>query len=141
MTKRRLLRWSLLLITLAAFAVWLEPTRVVWGWLRGEAFYQGRPTSWWRHRLSNFKVVPIAHIDESGVKEMRNVMVYDRPKRFYDWFASTVLRLDLEADFKAWDLDIVMDGEFQPVLAQLQADADPAVQGKANVFAHVSRHK
>ena len=44
MTKRRLLRWSLLLVILAAFAVWLEPTRVVWGWLRGAAFYQGRPT-------------------------------------------------------------------------------------------------
>ncbi len=44
MTKRRLLRWSLLLVILAAFAIWLEPTRVVWGWLRGAAFYQGRPT-------------------------------------------------------------------------------------------------
>src|SRR5262245_55472433 len=31
MTKRRLLRWSLILVILAAFAVWLEPTRVVWG--------------------------------------------------------------------------------------------------------------
>ncbi len=46
MSKRRLLRWSLILAILAAFAVWLEPTRVVWGWLRGEAFYQGRPTSY-----------------------------------------------------------------------------------------------
>ena len=36
MTKRRLLRWSLLLVILAAFAVWLEPTRVVRGWLRGD---------------------------------------------------------------------------------------------------------
>jgi hypothetical protein len=38
MIKRRLLRWSLILVILAAFAVWLEPTRAVWGWLRGEAF-------------------------------------------------------------------------------------------------------
>jgi hypothetical protein len=51
MTKRRLLRWSLILVILAAFAVWLEPTRVVWGWLRGEAFYQGRPTSYWAERI------------------------------------------------------------------------------------------
>jgi hypothetical protein len=28
---------DVILVTLAAFAVWLEPTRVVWGWLRGEA--------------------------------------------------------------------------------------------------------
>jgi hypothetical protein len=54
MTKRRLLRWSLILLILAAFAVWLEPTRVVWGWLRGEAFYQGRPTSWWREELNRW---------------------------------------------------------------------------------------
>ncbi len=42
---RSAMPWIMLLVTLAAFAVWLEPTRVVWGWLRGAAFYQGRPTS------------------------------------------------------------------------------------------------
>ena len=57
MTKRRLLRWSLLLVLLGAFAVWLEPTRVVWGWLHGEAFYQGRPTSFWRSRFSHWEKV------------------------------------------------------------------------------------
>jgi hypothetical protein len=56
MTKCRLLRWSLLLAIFAAFAVWLEPTRVVWGWLRGEAFYQGRPTSYWRDEISRWNV-------------------------------------------------------------------------------------
>src|SRR5262245_47629435 len=49
--KKRRVYYLLLLIILAAFAVWLEPTRIVWGWLRGEAFYQGRPTSWWRREL------------------------------------------------------------------------------------------
>jgi hypothetical protein len=55
MTNRRLLRWSLLLVILAVFAVGLEPTRVVWGWLRGEAFYQGRPTSWWAQRIAPWR--------------------------------------------------------------------------------------
>ena len=41
MTKRRLFRWSLILAIIVAFAVWLEPTRVVWGWLRGEAQSNG----------------------------------------------------------------------------------------------------
>ena len=54
MNKRRLLRWSLIVVTLAAFAVWLEPTGVVWGWLRGEAFYQGRPTSFWREKCDEW---------------------------------------------------------------------------------------
>ena len=57
MTKRRLLRWSLLFVILGAFAVWLEPTRVVWGWLRGEAFYQGRPTSYWRNEIAQWSIV------------------------------------------------------------------------------------
>jgi hypothetical protein len=55
MTKRRLIRWSLILAILAAFAVWLDPTRVVWGWLRGEASYQGRPTSYWRTELRRWE--------------------------------------------------------------------------------------
>ena len=55
MTKRRLFRWLLILITLAVFTVWLEPTRVLWGWLRGEAFYQGRPTSYWRDAISRWE--------------------------------------------------------------------------------------
>ena len=53
---KRKLRWMLILAILAAFAVWLEPTRVVWGWLRGDAFYDGRPTSWWEQELTNINV-------------------------------------------------------------------------------------
>jgi hypothetical protein len=61
MTIRRLLRWSLILVIVAAFAVWLEPTRVVWGWLRGEAFYQGRPTSWWARNLDRYEIEMMPH--------------------------------------------------------------------------------
>jgi len=67
MTKRRLLRWSLILVILAAFAVWLEPTRVVWGWLRGEAFYQGRPTSWWAEQLVLWDCQCIGSVGEGAV--------------------------------------------------------------------------
>src|SRR4249920_1684066 len=66
MTKRRLLRWSLLLLILAAFAVWLEPTRIVWGWLRGEAFYEGRPTSYWEAELRHWHA-EIVHVGSSLV--------------------------------------------------------------------------
>lgn len=52
---KRKARWWLILIILAAFAVWLEPTRVPWGWLRGEAFYDGRPTSWWARELERWE--------------------------------------------------------------------------------------
>jgi len=51
-------RWRALLalLILTAFAVWLEPTRVVWGWLRGEAFYEGRPTRYWRNEITQWEV-------------------------------------------------------------------------------------
>ena len=57
MKRRRLLRWSLIIVALAAFAIWLEPTRVVWGWLRGEEFYDGRPASWWAAELTCYGFV------------------------------------------------------------------------------------
>src|SRR6266700_8445084 len=106
MTKRRLIRWSLLSLTFAAFTVWLEPTRVVWGWLRGEAFYQGRPTSYWERILANWDVLtldtgadnwlevnfevrrirpqksaPTIHADNfSGSLRLRGTLVIESPK-------------------------------------------------------------
>lgn len=62
---KRKLRWLLILAILAAFVVWLEPTRVIWGWLRGEAFYDGRPTSWWVDELSHWKMVTL-DVDSLG---------------------------------------------------------------------------
>ena len=52
--KRRWLYRLLVLLALAGFVVWLEPTRVAWGWLRGEAFFHGRPTSYWRHKCDEW---------------------------------------------------------------------------------------
>ncbi|MBI3409867.1 MAG: hypothetical protein HY040_16130 [Planctomycetes bacterium] len=55
--KRKYIVTCLLLMAAVAFGIWLDPTRVVWGWLRGEAFYKGRPTSWWRLELSRWESV------------------------------------------------------------------------------------
>lgn len=37
-------------------AVYFEPTHCVRGRLWGEAFFDGRPTSYWRHELTQWKV-------------------------------------------------------------------------------------
>lgn len=51
-------KWCrLFLLTIPMFAalvVWLEPTRVLWGTLRGEAFFQGRPTSYWARHVERW---------------------------------------------------------------------------------------
>jgi hypothetical protein len=89
MTKRRLLRWSLILVIFGAFAVWLEPTRVIWGWLRGEAFYQGRPTSWWRDDLGRMGVRLIgAKMYEVYVQEHE----FDSPKFAANYEAATSVK-------------------------------------------------
>src|SRR5687767_48844 len=56
MTVRKQRLWiglALLTITLAVLA-WFEPTGVVRGRLRGEAFYQGRPTNYWSRELERW---------------------------------------------------------------------------------------
>jgi len=36
-------------------AAWFEPTYCIRGWLRGEAFYQGRPTSYWAREILHWQ--------------------------------------------------------------------------------------
>jgi hypothetical protein len=51
-------RWLLILTGLTAIslcAFWLHETGIVLGWLRGEAFYQGRPTSYWSRELARWQ--------------------------------------------------------------------------------------
>src|SRR3954470_12842024 len=51
--KRRLLA-GLFVMAFLVVAAWFEPTCAVRGWLRGEAFYQGRPTSYWSRELQHW---------------------------------------------------------------------------------------
>src|SRR5438309_2067627 len=54
--KRRLC-WLLLLLTLGGAVVaglYESATHVGRGWLNGEAFFEGRPTSYWRGRLDEW---------------------------------------------------------------------------------------
>jgi hypothetical protein len=95
MSKRRLLRWSLILVILAAFAVWLEPTRVAWGWLRGEAFYQGRPTSWWERELARWEMHKL-HLGG------RAIVYYERSKNNpFEWLRACFTHNErTEIDFR-----------------------------------------
>jgi hypothetical protein len=49
--KRRTRISFVCIFALLPVLAWFEPTYVVRGWLRGEAFYQGRPASYWRREL------------------------------------------------------------------------------------------
>ncbi|MSU77247.1 MAG: hypothetical protein EXS16_04025 [Gemmataceae bacterium] len=56
MKKRRLLLIGLAIVSLLALGVYDSTTHVVRGKLRGEAFFDGRPTSWWRAELLRWRI-------------------------------------------------------------------------------------
>jgi hypothetical protein len=129
MTKRRLLRWSLLFVTLAAFTVWLEPTRVVWGWLRGEAFYQGRPTSYWRAEFDRWEKA-IAYGKDATGQECRNEFWH----RNRDWLEEW---LDPEENRECtWPnpRNDCVGADAIPVLQELQEDELPRVRRLAHYW-------
>jgi hypothetical protein len=124
MSRRRLIRWSLILVVLAAFVVWLEPTRVVWGWLREEAFYQGRPTSYWRAELEHWQIHEVHGIGTGGAIVTEKEL-FREPKGFSAWFDSRVLRR--EPHIRGWSFQEV-DGA-EAVFGELQQE--PAIQQQA----------
>lgn len=52
--KKRLPIALVLVILLTALVVWLEPTRLLWGTLRGDAFFKGRPASYWARQVERW---------------------------------------------------------------------------------------
>jgi hypothetical protein len=51
MSRRRWLLFGVVILFFATLCA-LETQRIVTGWLRGEAFYRGRPTTYWRGQLT-----------------------------------------------------------------------------------------
>jgi len=49
--KKRWISWCALGVAVIVVAVMIEPTRIVRGWLRGEQFFAGRPSSYWSHEI------------------------------------------------------------------------------------------
>jgi hypothetical protein len=139
MTKRRVLRWTLLLAVLAAFAVWLEPTRVIWGWLRGEAFCNGRPTTWWRVQLETVQVKKLLehlHVGAGPGDTMlveRRMLDFQVPQGVAAWFMTKVLRRKLETSARLWG-DFLFEDGADEVLAVLLRDPDPAIREKADAL-------
>lgn len=90
-------------IAAVAFAVYFEPTCCVRGWLHGEAFYEGRPTSWWRQEvLHDFDRQPPTLVD-----------------RVATWLG--------KPDINKTTIQLVGRPEAKPVLEELAKDEHPVV--------------
>jgi hypothetical protein len=85
-------KWPLLLIhlieaLLVLAAVYFEPTYCVRGKLRGEAFFEGRPTSYWAQELERWD---IEYVDSTMLREIEISPPIDFKQAFFvrrhSWF-------------------------------------------------------
>ena len=53
--KKRPIIICLVVAILGSIIFWLQSNYIITGWLNGEAFYQGRPTSYWRRQLGKIE--------------------------------------------------------------------------------------
>ena len=111
-----------------ALAVYFEPTHCVRGWLWGEAFYQGRPTSYWRgvveHDLSLDVTSPVGipaaiGIFDGGIQQPTPTWW----QRCKGWLGYGPRQLP--------SMSLVTAADAQSVLEELAADPDADVAGFA----------
>ena len=73
MPRKRTLAWLAAALVVAALAVYFEPTHSVRGWLYGEAFFDGRPTSWWRREIAAYFPTPQTRTHVRRTKDGKKV--------------------------------------------------------------------
>jgi hypothetical protein len=142
--KKRWLLLAIFLILLPSAAVWMDPTRVLWGTLRGEAFYDGRPTSFWRSHVLQWDQTEKATRPLSWVAQLKEYLGWrgsaGRPAVLKgDAAALPVLRdllLDLDSSVRqqAFDAVATTKPDFQPavpVLTEALHNADIIVRWHA----------
>src|SRR5262245_8848232 len=115
MTRRRWLCLSASLVSVAALSL-IHPA-VHWrliGWARGEAFYQGRPTSYWRKEAHQW-VTP----------QLKNLFTWSRRSSWWEERLANVVGMNFNLDQAIpW---ILGDAQAVPMLLELLADEDPHV--------------
>jgi HEAT repeat protein len=112
MTRRRCLWLCLVMLLVALLLLPAVHWRLI-GWVKGEAFYQGRPTSYWRIELEQWD--PYAH----GSSYEPSWLEKNLPKPISSFLGKPV-----------WPLQNV-DPEATGVLIELMADEDQKIRGSA----------
>jgi len=94
----------------------------VYGWVRGEAFYQGMPTSWWNHEVRRIDWDRIV-ISPAPILAQNSVPAWMPEPIKWLW------------DPPMYGLDLVLapSREAIPVLAELMRDEDNTVRRRASL--------
>jgi hypothetical protein len=129
MTKRtRAVLW-LLEAAFVLTAVYFEPTLTVRGKLHGEAFFDGKSTSWWRRELENWDMLEF----KSGRGPMRaytwtSSYLFVRSPTWFEQCASDWFGLDTDTNVPTPPKLLRGDPMAAPVLEALRDDPNSEVQ-------------
>jgi hypothetical protein len=127
---KRFLRAALSVALLAALTlgmVYEASTGVARGWLHGEAFFDGRPTSWWRAKIDHWLTQFIhpedaerAMVLQNGAEAVDGVVI-SRPAPHPLWGPLQQLFQSADAREREWDTPEVLMGDptAEPVLREL----------------------
>src|SRR5262245_57775854 len=106
-------------------AVYFEPSFQVRGTLWGEAFYDGKPTSWWRQELEYWEVRSFGLSyppGQNNVDKEARLLLYTREST---WFEKQRERWRPTTPTRCTNLGLLLKG---PKLVQGEADAEPVLQ-------------
>jgi hypothetical protein len=122
---------TLLVIVLAV--AWLEPTHCIRGWLRGEALYQGRPTSFWSSALRDWQPTRENHLGITRAPDGNHVpfVIWQwelRPGRFNRYLPDGWRSVGLVSHRPVVAVTNDRHPASRPVLQELLADPAPNVQ-------------
>jgi hypothetical protein len=135
MSRRRLLRAVVLLAVVLVGALLSPGVRWrLWGWLHGEAFHRGRPTSYWAGRMRGKQRALVSEdMDPAGPTVRVFLAVSASP--WAPWENALRLRLGLgEVPPGEVFLDEHDWASAVPVLTALLKDDDPQVRAMAGSF-------
>jgi hypothetical protein len=115
--KKRPIIICLVVAILGSVIFWLQSNYIITGWLNGEAFYQGRPTSYWRRHVATVGSVGIEFGSkrilfrvESSLRGWLDRVIGNRT------YTYTLVGLALLQDHPLW----MGDPEARDVLTQLK---------------------
>jgi hypothetical protein len=137
---------SLALTALTLGILYECATHVGRGWLFGEEFYEGRPTSWWRHELAQWEIIdatPAMMMFGGNMQPLQRsaVLIYQRDLTWWDrlrqgdwaFWQDRPGRIDFTNNSFSGPAIVSGHAEAEPVLRALLDDPAPRVRRMARL--------
>jgi hypothetical protein len=115
------------LVGLSSASLYEYTTHVGRGWLRGEAFYEGRPTSYWRHAIKHDLEAQF-QFDGPTFNDRHEMAIIKNPVRTWDssWSDRCKVWLGFPQE-EPRSIALLKEESPSAVMLELQRDADPTI--------------